>query len=209
MRERANLREYGISVAELFCQAAQTSNGDHITLGDFLQGLRHRATAGLILLFALPNVFPAPPGTSTVLGFPLLILCAQFALGFSIWLPRFITRRSIKRGDFERMLENARPWLQRVELLLKPRLRLLTTYAAERMIGLLALVLSIVLVLPIPFGNMPPAAALCLLALGLLGDDGIFILIGLTVGIGSLVIAWTVVSSIAAGVFLGLTHIFT
>ena len=63
---------------------------------------------------------------------------------------------------------------------MKQRLSLLTSPAVERLLGLVCLVLSLVLVLPIPFGNMLPAFALCVIALGLLERDGIWVLAGLT-----------------------------
>jgi hypothetical protein len=193
-----------LSILDLFRNVAELSGGERITIGDFLHGLEDRATAALILLFALPNVLPTPPGTSTVLGFPLLILCAQFALGLPPWLPRFITRRSVNRIDFQKMLTRAEPWHNRAERFLKPRVALLSSYVVERIVGVLGLVLSIVLVLPIPLGNMAPATALCLISLGLLAADGIFILVGIAAGMVSLLIAGSVVVGLATGVWLGI-----
>jgi hypothetical protein len=44
-----------------------------------------RAVVALILVFALPNVIPVPPGTSAILGTPLLFLTVQLALGKEPW----------------------------------------------------------------------------------------------------------------------------
>jgi hypothetical protein len=188
------------SVIELFRTVQHSSDGERITIGDLLDGMQDRAAAALILIFALPNALPTPPGTSTVLGIPLLFLCAQVAIGWRVWLPGFITRRSLKRTDYARLLDKAEPWLARAERILKPRLSILSGYVAERLLGILWLILSIVLVLPIPLGNMPPAASLCIMALGLLAVDGVFILLGILAAAASLVLASSVVyGALAAG----------
>ena len=67
----------------------------------------------------------------------------------------------------------------RAERLLRPRLLWLTCALGERLIGAVCLFLAVVLVLPIPFGNMLPAAAISLLALGVLERDGLWVIAGL------------------------------
>jgi hypothetical protein len=188
------------SVVELFRSVGQASEDAQITIADLLRGMRERAAAALILIFALPNALPTPPGTSTILGIPLLFLCAQLAIGWPVWLPQFITRRSMRRADFSALLDKAEPWLAKAERLLKPRLGFLTSYVAERLLGTLWLILAIVLVLPIPLGNMPPAASLCIMALGLLAADGVFIILGVVAAFASLLLASSVVyGALAAG----------
>ena len=57
--------------------------------------------------------------------------------------------------------------------------------AAERVIGLLAFVLALVVLLPIPLGNVLPAVAICALALALLEHDGLMAVFGLLLTIAS------------------------
>jgi hypothetical protein len=49
----------------------------------------------------------------------------------------------------------------------------------ERVIGLVCLYLAILLLLPIPFVNFPPALCLVLIALGMVQRDGLLAAIGL------------------------------
>ena len=42
--------------------------------------------------------------------------------------------------------------------------------------------LSLVLVLPIPFGNLLPSAAICIIALGVLERDGLWVMGGVAAG---------------------------
>ena len=70
---------------------------------------------------------------------------------------------------------------------------LLVGHGAERVLGALCLVLAVVLVLPIPLGNILPALAICLIALGVLERDGLWVVIGILVALLSLVLVAGVV----------------
>lgn len=158
---------------------------ERISIGDLLAALGDRATAALMFIFAFPNVLPTPPGTSTILGAPLVFLAAQLMLGRAPWLPAFVAKRSMKRADFSALVKRIVPWLVRAENLLRPRLAGLARPPMEYLIGLLALVLAVVLVLPIPLGNMLPALAISLLALGVLERDGVWVLAGLAAAVAA------------------------
>jgi hypothetical protein len=123
------------------------------------------------------------------------------------WLPRALMRRSVRRESFARAMNVAVPWIRRAEKLLKPRLTLLASGWFERVIGLVCAVLALVLTLPIPFGNMPPAVAICILALALLEKDGVAVLAGLAAAAGALFIASGVILGIVKAVSLFLRHL--
>lgn len=55
-------------------------------------------------------------------------------------------------------------------------------------IGVICLVLSAIITLPIPLGHVVPGTAICLLALGLMQRDGVVIGMGFAVAVLSLVI---------------------
>jgi hypothetical protein len=176
---------------------------DRVSVSDLMRAMDARAVAALILLFALPNVVPTPPGTSSILGLPLLYLTAQMMLGKMPWLPGFIADRSMTRGDYAAFVSRVSPLLARAERLLKPRALFLTAPRAEQVIGGFCLLLAIVLALPIPLGNMLPALAISLMALGVLERDGLWVLLGVIMGGVSLVIVWGVVFALAkAAIFL-------
>jgi hypothetical protein len=184
---------------------------ERLTLGDIRAALDERAFGFLILVFALPNgvPVPGPPGLSAILGFPILLLAAQMALGWhEPWLPRWLLRRSVRRGDFARVVAKALPMLRRVERVIKPRHAAAIDPPADRIAGLLLLVFAVVLALPIPLGNLPPAYAVIIMALALIERDGLAMLAGVAVGLfsvlwGSLIIAasWAAVTSVAHQIF--------
>ena len=48
------------------------SDRDRVSIGDLLEALGYRPLGAMLLIFAVPNVLPVPPGTSAVLGTPLI-----------------------------------------------------------------------------------------------------------------------------------------
>lgn len=192
-----------LRLSEVLNGIAADETRERIAVGDLLKVMQERAFGPLMLIFALPNALPTPPGTSSVLGAPLVFLTLQLALGWSPWLPPIIARRSIARKDFAAFVAKATPWLARAERLLRPRLGVLAHPPAENLVGVMCFVLAVVLVLPIPLGNMLPALAICILALGILERDGVWILAGMAVAIASLgVVSGVIWAFIKAGLFL-------
>jgi len=172
-------------------------------VGDLLAALGDRAISALLFVFSVPNVLPTPPGVSTVLGAPLLFLSAQLLLGRKPWLPKIIVRRSVARADFEALLRRVVPWLERAEKLLRPRVSGLALPPMENLVGLACLLLAVILVLPIPLGNIPPALAISLMALGILERDGLWVLAGLATALASVLVVWGVVLAIIkAGIYM-------
>jgi hypothetical protein len=182
---------------------AQDTDRERVSVGDLLAAMEGRALGALLFLFAFPNVLPTPPGTSTILGAPLIFLAAQLALGMSPWLPAVIASRSMSRADFATLVRRIGPWLARIDGLLRPRLALLALPPMEYLVGLVCLLLSLVLVLPIPLGNVLPALAISLLALGILESDGLWIMIGLAAAaVATVVVSGVVFAIVKAALFL-------
>jgi hypothetical protein len=184
---------------------ARDENKERIAIGDLLAALGDRALAALLFVFAFPNVLPTPPGTSSILGAPLIFLAAQLAFGRRPWLPALIARRSMSRADFATLMRRVGPWLARAERLLRPRVSRLTLPPMEYLIGVVCLALALILVLPIPLGNILPALAISLLALGILERDGLWVLIGLATAVA----AATVVSGVVYALFKAAVYFVT
>ncbi|MGV6872862.1 exopolysaccharide biosynthesis protein [Pseudochelatococcus sp. B33] len=167
---------------------ARDTSRERISVGDLLDTMHDRAFGALMFIFAFPNILPTPPGTSAILGLPLVFLSAQLMFGRKPWLPKVIASRSMARKDFAAVTERAVPWLFRAERLLRPRLVQLASPPIEYLVGATCFVLAVILLLPIPLGNMLPALAICLFSLGILGRDGVWTLLGFLGTIVSLVV---------------------
>ncbi len=173
-------------LSDILSALAEDVSRDRVAIADMLETMRGRAFGALLMIFAFPNILPSPPGLAGILGLPLMFLSAQMMLGMRPWLPAFIARRSMPRSAFAAMVVRVNPWLERAERLLKSRLRLLASPLAQRGIGALCLILAIALALPIPFANLAPALAICLIGLGVLERDGLWIVIGFLAAAGAL-----------------------
>ena len=84
----------------------------------------------------------------------------------------------------------------------------LSSPTAERLIGGVCLILAIVLVLPISLGNMLPAFALCLIALGIMERDGVWIFAGVVTAGLALLIVYGVVYAILKAAFFVILNAF-
>ncbi|WP_099864262.1 exopolysaccharide biosynthesis protein [Pararhizobium haloflavum] len=189
--------------SEILADLANDEDRERISVGDLLIAMGDRAFGALMLVFALPNVIPTPPGTSAILGAPLVFLAAQMMFGQRPWLPKVIAARSMTRVDFAALVDRLGPWLARAEKLLKPRLSALTVQPAENVIGLLCLIMAIILVLPIPLGNILPALAISMFAFAILERDGVWVILGTSVfALTLFVVGGVVYALFKAAVFL-------
>ncbi|NDW33430.1 exopolysaccharide biosynthesis protein [Salipiger sp. PrR007] len=175
---------------------------ERLSVGDLMHLLAGRSGAALMLVFALPNVVPMPPGVSGLLGWPLVYLSWQLMLRRPPRLPRTVLQRSTSAAGFRAILARMVPLLQRAERLLRPRLPLMTTPLVLRAAGAVCLGLSVILLLPIPLGNILPALAISLFALGLLERDGLCLLLGFAVAGVSVALVWGVLWTLLKAVAL-------
>lgn len=173
-----------------------------MSIGELVDSLGERAFGALMFIFAVPNVIPTPPGTSAILGLPLVILTWQVLVGRqTLWLPQLVRQRRISKEMLETFVSKVTPVMARLERILRPRLGVVVaSNLAERVIGFVAFPLALILFLPIPFGNIPPAAAIACLALGLAERDGLAVLLGYVLGAASVAVLAAVSSALYAGV---------
>jgi hypothetical protein len=149
-----------------------------VPLGEVVAAAGSRVHGLAILLLALPEVVPLPlPSASTVLGLPLLLVSAHLALfGEEGPLPAWMMSRAVPRSILTALARYGSPGLEWLERISRPRWLWLARQ--ERAVGLVCTLMSLILFLPLPLINAPPAAALALLALGMIQRDGISVLLG-------------------------------
>ncbi|MEO8467950.1 MAG: exopolysaccharide biosynthesis protein [Gammaproteobacteria bacterium] len=180
--------------------------GERVSFGEILLGLRHRAAGFATLLFSLPCCLPMPPGIPTVCGIALVIIALNLiAMRRRLWLPAAIANRTVARSDLNRMVVRATPLMRRLERYCRPRLPVVTESVGKVLIGIVIFVLGFIMILPIPFvGNMPPALAASVIALGITERDGLIVVIGLAVSVAAVAVA----SATTWAAIEGLIHFF-
>lgn len=172
---------------------------ERISMREIATALDDRSFGAFLLVFALPNLIPLPPGATMVLGLPMIFVAWQVVIGYpKVWLPRAIADYAIDRATFQRMVARVSPWLRSAENWVRPRNWPLDGMVRERLFGIFALLLSIICVLPIPFGNWLPAFAVAILGVAHTERDGNCLAVGVLIGLVSIVVAGLVITATGA-----------
>ena len=158
--------------------------GDKITLGQIANAMDDRSFGAFLVVFCLPNLVPLPPGATFILGLPLVFIACQMAFSRldTIWLPKRLRDYAFDNKAFSAVLDKFIPWMNKTERFIKPRF-FSGNRLVERVLGVFALFLAIVVFLPIPLGNMGPSLALALMGLGLTERDGLMMGAGVLIGL--------------------------
>ncbi len=166
--------------------AAATLPADRVPMQALVQAHGPAAQGTLLMLLAAPCLLPVP-GVGTVLGLGLAAMAAAMWQGQAeACLPRRVAT-----------LELPHHWAQRVLGLLASVYGLAARHARARhshlacagrrsWIAATVGAMAMLIVLPIPFGNVLPALATMLFGLGLVFRDGVAMLLGL--GIAALAV---------------------
>ena len=166
-------------ISRLIAEVVERCPGERITLGEMAEAFGDRAFGLLILLLCLPGLLP---GMASIFGTPMLILGVQMGLGFrQPKLPSFIARQSLKRTDVMRLSSGSSKLLARVERYVRPRPGPFTNNTADKVVGWLTAYAAVMLILPGPGTNGPPAFGTIIMSLGVVENDS------KVVGIGNIV----------------------
>lgn len=173
-----------------------------VTVREIIAHFGPRAFGALLFVFALPNLLPLPPGSTTLLGLPLLLFAPQLALGSQQpWLPRWLQCRSIDAAALQKIAGRASVWVERAERLTTRRAAFMLEPAGTALIGVVCTLLAAVLILPIPLGNVLPSITIAVFGLSLVQRDGLLAVIGYllaSASAGALVVAFHVILAMLA-----------
>jgi len=150
-----------------------------VSLQELVHAFGERGFGAVLLLLGLISaVIGAIPGTTTVLGLPMLFLGAQLVFRRDeLWLPGWMLDRRIDRKTFAAASAQVLPYLKRVERLSRPRLKFMSSDLAESLIGLACVIWAAVLMLPLVGFNLLPSLFVAAFGFGLLQRDGVLVII--------------------------------
>ena len=183
-----------------------TKKDPKLYLGELVDAFGERGFGALMLFFGLMNIaIGIIPGTTTILGAPLLLMGLQLATRVDqLWLPKWALRRSIERAAYRSGVEKVLPRVRLVERLSRPRLHMMTSELSEILIGVATVVMAFILILPIWGGNLVPALIISTFGFGLMQRDGLVVLVG-WLGVAGMAVfvwaAWELVSRALMAVF--------
>ncbi|MCV0393970.1 MAG: exopolysaccharide biosynthesis protein [Rhizobiaceae bacterium] len=174
-------------------------DGRQVTLREIM---KHTGEQGLLLLCALltlPFLLPVSiPGVSTVFGLAIIMISIGITLNRTPWLPGRITDRPIDSGKLVPTLKRGAGIVEKIETVIKPRLKAVTEGAAvNRFNGLMLLYGGVLLLFPlglVPFSNTLPGYGILFLAVGISQRDGLLVVAGYVMMIATTiyfgVLAW-------------------
>ena len=172
-----------------------------VSVADILETFGDRAFGAMMFVFAAPLILPMPPGVSVILGAPLAFITAQWMLGRrTLWLPKALLARDMSMADFRSLSGKLMPHLERLERRLKPRLTFMYNRYGDRLMGAICFSLSIVVFLPIPFGNMLPSFAIAAFAIGAAERDGYAAIVGWVMSAVSIIVLGVLSKAIIAAI---------
>lgn len=161
--------------AALFCQNKK------ISLKELAIQLGPRGSELLIFLLTIPFlVFIPIPGISTLFGIFILFNGTRLAMKRGLWIPKFLAKRKLSGNKLAKSFRFGGKWVKRLEKWVRPRGEFCYRHPwMQRINGIAFALCGLFLALPLPPGtNFPPALAAALMALGLLEEDGLFVLFG-------------------------------
>ena len=167
------------SIVQRLRETAATLPAKRVSMHALAQAHGPAAHGTWLLMMAVPCLLPVP-GVGTVLGMGMVALAVAMWRGQSAeCLPRRVAE-----------LELSSHWAQRVLGMLASTYAVAGRFARARLSHLAAAegrswtaaaigLMALIVVMPIPFGNVLPALALMLIGLGLVFRDGVAVVLGL------------------------------
>lgn len=179
-----------IKTSSLLAETLYALEGTHVEIGELMMQFQRRSYGGVLLILALLAMVP---GISVFAGMAMVVPAFQLFIGLPAPVfPSFIQKRKVGVAGLQKWGMIISKWVERLETLVVPRWPVLSNHLARRLIGLVILLLALVVAIPFPFSNFPPALATIGFALGLMERDGLIITIASALSIVAFMIGFTV-----------------
>ncbi len=173
------------SISDIFKKIDAAMSGDTVSIANLLSAVHERGFGMILFILAVPMALPlpVPPGINILLASPLILLTAQQAMGrHTIWLPKWMLNKTIKRSTMSGVIKALLPWSARIERFIKPRLEFVTLGIFSNLIGVCGLIMALAICVPLPLTNTVPSLGIALMAVGVIMRDGLAVLSGAVIG---------------------------
>lgn len=159
-----------------------------MTCDDLVALLGPQSHALAVLIFALLNLLPGPPGYAVVLGLVTIAFSLLQIVNRPIHLWPIVGHRRLPLWMMMKLLGILQWLIDRIARISSPRLVLLASHRMMPLIGLFGVVMGTAMLAPIPFTNTLPAIGVALVSIGVLNRDGVLVLTGFAVGVLGLIV---------------------
>ena len=182
-------------ITELLDSFLNEMDGKNVCVGDIYQVLGKRTYGSFIFFIGLIALSPlgAIPGIGIICGLTAFLIAIQyFFREGGPWLPSVIIERKITTQKAEKSIKKTRPYIDWMEHYLKPRLIFFTRPPFNYLVMGVVIMMSgtMIMLTVIPWAITLPALALTLMGLAIVSGDGLIMIAGHFLSIGSLVLAF-------------------
>lgn len=162
-----------------------------LTIKEILRVLPGKGRSLILVLLCIPFCQPLQiPGLSMPFGFLIAFLGLRTLLVKRIWLPKSILEKKISSSHFNKISNTVLKLDRKIKPWVHPRLLWMCHFKLlERLNGLIIIVMGLLLALPlpVPLSNMSAAWSICFISIGMLEDDGVFVLVGYIISLITLI----------------------
>jgi len=159
----------------LFCKDKQ------LTLKELIDEIGPGDQALVTLILCVPFLLFVPiPGLSTLLGLFICFGGCRIAIRKRPWLPRFLSKKHVSGDLLSKGFSKAEKIARKIEKFVRPRVKFFHQHPGLIFLnGILIAMGGIFLALPLPPGtNFTPALMVVFFSIGILEEDGVFIVLG-------------------------------
>ncbi len=162
---------------------------ESVDLKTVVESFGNRSFGPIMVLCGLCMMTPlgAIPGIPPAFGVIVIVFAMQLLFRRKTpWMPEVLRRVSIPSDKLSKVQAKVRPFLAKIDGIIRPRLQWAATGPMQVVISLVAIILSLSFFIlgMVPFGVVAPAAIILLLGLGITARDGVLTLLGLSLSLG-------------------------
>lgn len=167
-----------------------TENADGaLSVGELVSLLGQHSHTVVILLLSVLSMIWGPPGFAVMLGISIVIVSSLMMLKKPLKLGGWIGNRRLPTRMVGGMMERLAFLARLIAKLSRPRLETLAGEAAKVPTGLLIMLISLPMAIPIPFINAVPNVGIAIICVSRINRDGLGVIVGTIVGIIGVAIA--------------------
>lgn len=167
---------------EELLQLQEKGSQESLSIGEILEILSEKGHPLILIFLSLPFCQPIQiPGFSTPFGLSIAFIGLKMAFGKFVWLPKFILKKEISPSHLKLITGKTLSLMKKMKRWIYPRMSWICNNPVMEVVNSLTIcVLGILLALPlpIPFSNLMAAWSIFFIAVGLLEEDGLFVIIG-------------------------------
>jgi len=169
--------------------AGKVRSSDNLTAGGLVALLGQASYPLVILVLAVLNMIPGPPGYGGTIAITIISVTVMTLLGRPLRLGGWVGRRALPEKLLNRMMKQMQWFAGLVARVSRPRLLSLTGPRTQLPTAIFILLVSLPMMLPIPFINAVPNTGIAIICVSRINHDGLGVLLGIVVALIGLAIA--------------------